>query len=118
MSAKRKRKQSIIPQAAKAAAISSKATQSTIATYHTLLKRRSTLKRQLEAKASEAQSKLQSELSKVEEEIEGLGGIEGYQHASTLGQSQQRGGDSSKVLIQWLRALRDDEQKKAVPRLR
>jgi len=114
MTSKRKRKQPIVSQAkGKGAAISAKATQSTIATFHTLLKRRAVLQKQLAAKATQT---LQAELDGVNTKIEELGGIEGYQHASTLGQSQQRGGDSSKVLIEWLKEIRKEQQEP--PRLR
>src|SRR5690606_5794984 len=38
----------------------------------------------------------------VDAEIGALGGIESYQEASLQGQRQDRGGDSSRVLMQWL----------------
>jgi 25S rRNA (adenine2142-N1)-methyltransferase len=107
MSARRKRKHPIVPQAPKAAAVSAKATQATIAGFHTLLKRRTVLQKQLAAQGQAARhAEMQHELAGVEAEIEGLGGIDAYQHASTLGQSQQRGGDSSKILVEWLKGLR------------
>ncbi|KAH3660509.1 hypothetical protein OGAPHI_007095 [Ogataea philodendri] len=46
-----------------------------------------------------------SELGKIDGEIEKRGGLETYQAASTQGQSLQRGGDSSKKLVQWLKEL-------------
>ncbi|CAI5756517.1 unnamed protein product [Candida verbasci] len=42
-------------------------------------------------------------LAKIDSEIEQRGGIETYQSASTQGQTNKRGGDSSKKLIEWLR---------------
>lgn len=85
-----------------------KATQSTIATFHTLNKRRSQLLRRIN-KVSEADS-LKAQLDDVEREISALGGLESYQSASIHGQSVQRGGDSAKVLIEWLRELQYDKR--------
>ncbi|KAG7859212.1 hypothetical protein KL939_002112 [Ogataea angusta] len=45
------------------------------------------------------------ELGKIEGEIEKRGGLELYQAASVQGQSSQRGGDSSKKLVEWLKEL-------------
>lgn len=36
-------------------------------------------------------------------EISSLGGLERYQQASLLGQSKDRGGDSSKILLEWIK---------------
>lgn len=41
----------------------------------------------------------------IEREIEEQGGLKAYQDASITGQSIERGGDSSKVLMQWLDTL-------------
>lgn len=38
----------------------------------------------------------------ISAEISGLGGLKRYQQASLQGQSNDRGGDTSKVLLQWL----------------
>lgn len=105
---KRSRKQPIVStsRAPRTATVSRKTTQSTIATYHTLLKRQAFLQRQLAAATDSAREGLESQLSKINSELQDLGGIDGYQHASTLGQSSQRGGDTSKVLIMWLEELR------------
>ncbi|KAL7421307.1 25S rRNA (adenine2142-N1)-methyltransferase [Cryptotrichosporon argae] len=136
--AKRVRKHPIVS-SAKApvtAAVSSKVTQSTISRFHTLLKRRARLERELvsaearggggagrpgsgwggggsvRAGGSEAvvrggtgAAELRAELAGVAAEMDGLGGLEAYQAASVLGQSGERGGDSSKVLVSWLREL-------------
>ncbi|KAG7691398.1 hypothetical protein KL933_005304 [Ogataea haglerorum] len=45
------------------------------------------------------------ELGRIEGEIEKRGGLEVYQAASVQGQSSQRGGDSSKKLVEWLKEL-------------
>ncbi|ESX01919.1 hypothetical protein KL918_005311 [Ogataea parapolymorpha] len=45
------------------------------------------------------------ELGRIEGEIEKRGGLEVYQAASVQGQSSQRGGDSSKKLVEWLKDL-------------
>ncbi|TID29003.1 hypothetical protein CANINC_002151 [Pichia inconspicua] len=42
-------------------------------------------------------------LAKLDAEITKRGGIEAYQTASTLGQDRKRGGDSSKLLVKWIR---------------
>ncbi|KAI3632141.1 hypothetical protein MIR68_009977 [Amoeboaphelidium protococcarum] len=42
------------------------------------------------------------EMARLQKEIESLGGMDAYQKASLLGQSKQRGGDSSKWLIKAL----------------
>lgn len=71
---------------------SSKATRSTIRSYHTLQKR---LLLALSNGDTALAESLQSELS-------ANGGLEAYQAASTLGQSAERGGDTSKLLVEWL----------------
>lgn len=44
-------------------------------------------------------------LAHIEEELAGLGGLESYQQMSVIGQGNDRGGGSEKVLIQWLKEL-------------
>jgi 25S rRNA (adenine2142-N1)-methyltransferase len=51
---------------------------------------------------AEGNDKLAHEL---EEQISAKGGLESYQLASKKGQSKERGGDSSKVLIDWLQPV-------------
>ncbi|CAK7564106.1 MAG: 25S rRNA (adenine2142-N1)-methyltransferase [Sporothrix epigloea] len=46
-------------------------------------------------------------------EIEALGGLARYQQASLQGQHRDRGGDSSRVLMQWLGLDNDDNKTKA-----
>jgi 25S rRNA (adenine2142-N1)-methyltransferase len=90
----------------KAAGKSHKATQSTISSFHTLLKRQAQVKRALSRDGSSAQAAmLQAQLSEIDKAISDLGGLDSYQKASTLGQSNQRGGDSSVVLVEWLKEL-------------
>lgn len=82
---------------------SHKVTQSVISRFHTLLKRKAQLEESLrEAKSASARQ----ELATIAQEIEDLGGLEAYQIASTLGQAEERGGDSSKVLVEWLHELK------------
>ncbi|KAL9100854.1 MAG: hypothetical protein Q9163_003820 [Psora crenata] len=44
----------------------------------------------------------QGAAAQLQKEIEASGGLEIYQEASIQGQSRERGGDSSKVLMEWL----------------
>jgi 25S rRNA (adenine2142-N1)-methyltransferase len=81
---------------------SSTATQATISRFHTLLKRQAQLKSKLESACS---SKSVQELAEVEREMEDLGGLAAYQEASILGQDETRGGDTSKLLVTWLKEL-------------
>lgn len=83
--------------------LSSRTTRSVVRSYHTLRKQYSAAlsKRQ----ASEAQA--------IQARIEASGGLPRYQEASIHGQSAQRGGDTSKVLIEWL-SEEEREDKKLV----
>jgi 25S rRNA (adenine2142-N1)-methyltransferase len=73
-------------------ALPSKATRTIIRTHHQLHK-------QL-AQAIKSENKSKAEA--IAREIEERGGLKAYQDASITGQSVERGGDSSKVLMQWL----------------
>ncbi|KAK8124616.1 uncharacterized protein PG998_000375 [Apiospora kogelbergensis] len=75
--------------------ISRKATKSLINSIHVLEKR----KAQAVTKGNVA------EVAKIDAEITALGGIEKYQQASLQGQRTDRGGDSSKVLMEWLKPI-------------
>ena len=44
--------------------------------------------------------------AQLEDQLEAQGGLEQYQAASKVGQSRQRGGDSSRVLVEWLNPLK------------
>ncbi|KAL9087196.1 MAG: hypothetical protein Q9159_003763 [Coniocarpon cinnabarinum] len=48
--------------------------------------------------------------AEITAEIEAQGGLVRYQQASKTGQSAQRGGDSSKVLMEWLACSTEDAQ--------
>lgn len=66
--------------------------------FHVLLKRRA----QLQAPRTQAASDAK-ELADVENRIAELGGLERYQQMSFIGQGNDRGGGSEKVLIGWLK---------------
>lgn len=51
-------------------------------------------------------------IAEIRQEMDDLGGLDMYQKASTLGQSKQRGGDSSKWLIPILESCHPDMNKK------
>ncbi|KAL3427099.1 nucleolus protein [Phlyctema vagabunda] len=72
--------------------ISSKATRTLIRTHHTLEKR----------KAKAIADGDVATAAAVSQQIEKQGGIESYQRASLTGQRNERGGDSSKILMDWL----------------
>lgn len=96
----------VTPKQKKIVGKSHKATQSTISSFHTLLKRQAQLKRALSRDGSSAQAAvLHAQLSEIASAINDLGGLDSYQKASSLGQSNQRGGDSSVVLVEWLKEL-------------
>lgn len=86
------------------ALFASKHTRQIIRRHHTLLKKQTALKVQLKAAAkggAEAR-RLALQIEQLEKEIEENGGIHEYQKASIAGQSSARGGDTSKLLIQWM----------------
>ncbi len=72
--------------------ITRKATKALINKHHLLEKR----KQQAIARGDK------TEEAAIESEIRVLGGLESYQQASLQGQRHDRGGDSSRVLVQWL----------------
>jgi len=80
---------------AHSATLSSKATRSIIRSHHTLQKEHA---KSLE----EGDVNRAHEIEKV---ISARGGLHSYQLASTIGQSSDRGGDSSKVLVDWLKTV-------------
>lgn len=75
--------------------ISRKATKTLIGQIHALEKRRAQAARDGD-KAAEAKAAAQ---------VAALGGIEKYQQASLQGQRTDRGGDSSRVLMEWLKPI-------------
>lgn len=86
-------------------AVSAKVTQSTISQYHTLLKQKAIVKRQIAAKGEDDESskELLGRLVEIDKKLEAQGGLKAYQEASRLGQAEDRGGDSSKILVGWLK---------------
>ncbi len=72
--------------------LSSKHTRTLIRSHHTLQKR-----------LARARAEHDTQLIKdLESQLSALGGLATYQLASTIGQSAERGGDSSRVLVRWL----------------
>lgn len=74
---------------------SSRTTRTLIRTHHTLHKALSVAKRTGD-----------SAVNSIQAEIDALGGLPAYQTASIAGQSKSRGGDSSRILVEWLRAAK------------
>ncbi|PYH40674.1 25S rRNA (adenine2142-N1)-methyltransferase [Aspergillus saccharolyticus JOP 1030-1] len=74
------------------ASLSSKATRNLIRSHHRLLK----------ARTQASQTGDAALVAKIDAQIQRNGGLESYQIASRLGQSSTRGGDSSKLLVDWL----------------
>ncbi|MCJ1300096.1 hypothetical protein MMC08_002890 [Hypocenomyce scalaris] len=83
------------PTVQKAPSLSSQATRTLIRSHHTLQKR---LTAALAAKNTALATSLQAQ-------IDASGGLPKYQRASITGQSSERGGDSSRVLVEWLSPL-------------
>ncbi|KAK4661912.1 25S rRNA (adenine2142-N1)-methyltransferase [Podospora pseudopauciseta] len=72
--------------------ITRKSTKALINKHHLLEKR----KKQALAKGDDAG------VAAIDAEIQALGGLEAYQKASLQGQREDRGGDSSRVLMEWV----------------
>lgn len=81
-----------LPVSQRKASLSSKATRNLIRSHHQLHKARA----QAIADGNEAL------VAKLDKAIAANGGLESYQLASKKGQSNERGGDSSRVLVDWL----------------
>ncbi|KAF2811185.1 uncharacterized protein BDZ99DRAFT_297483 [Mytilinidion resinicola] len=73
--------------------LTSKATRTLIRTHHRLQKQH----------AAAVKTGETARASQLEKEIEDNGGLKLYQAASIKGQSAERGGDSSRVLLEWLK---------------
>lgn len=89
------------------ALFASKHTRQIIRRHHTLLKRQASLDLELRQAQNERKNgadikALKEQVTIIEKEIENNGGIEEYQKASIAGQSTTRGGDTSKLLVEWL----------------
>ncbi|KAL8855212.1 MAG: hypothetical protein Q9221_000118 [Calogaya cf. arnoldii] len=101
MAANKKRRKPLLlshtrpPSTTKTPSLSSQATRSLIRRHHTLQK-------QFHAAILNGDS---ASAGKLQAELEASGGLQKYQEASIQGQSSERGGDSSKVLIEWLNEL-------------
>ena len=96
MAAKKQRRPQLLsstrPRNIKPVTLSSRTTRSLIRSHHTLRKQ-----------VADAISKGDtSEAQAIQAKIDASGGLPKYQEASIQGQSAQRGGDTSKVLIEWL----------------
>ncbi|KAI5849594.1 putative methyltransferase-domain-containing protein [Morchella snyderi] len=84
-------------------ALSSKTGRTVIRKHHTLHKRLSQAMNKNDVNTAAA----------IQAEIEANGGLEKYQQASVCGQSSQRGGDSSKIFIEWIRETRRSSKLKS-----
>ena len=105
MAAKKQRRPQLLsstrPRTIKSApSLSSRTTRSVVRSHHVLRK-------QLSAAISKGNT---SEARAIEAKIEASGGLPKYQKASLQGQSAQRGGDTSKVLMKWLTEGAEDER--------
>lgn len=74
------------------ASLSARATRTLIRSHHQLQKALDTARKG----GDDAQA------ADLERQIESLGGLKSYQQASIQGQSHERGGDSSRVLLEWV----------------
>ncbi|KAF2095156.1 hypothetical protein NA57DRAFT_45001 [Rhizodiscina lignyota] len=72
--------------------LSAKATRTLIRSHHRLEKALTKAEKEGDAEA----------IAQIRKQISDQGGLESYQQASITGQSTERGGDSSKVLLEWL----------------
>jgi 25S rRNA (adenine2142-N1)-methyltransferase len=91
---------------AKSSTSSSKpqATRTVIREFHVLLKRQTFLQKRLAQQGSSTQhGDIEKELEGIERRIEELGGLEGYQRMSAIGQNDDRGGGSHKLFIEWMK---------------
>jgi 25S rRNA (adenine2142-N1)-methyltransferase len=77
----------------KPASLTAKATRTIIRTHHTLQKQHTQAVKSGDVAKAKA----------IERQIEEQGGLKSYQQASITGQSKIRGGDSSTVLMTWLK---------------
>ncbi|PIA18699.1 hypothetical protein COEREDRAFT_33665, partial [Coemansia reversa NRRL 1564] len=75
--------------------------------FHTLIKEYSQLgAKRLELTNSQKISEVELRIEQVAQEMAQMGGLDWYQKASLLGQSKQRGGDTSRWLVPKLRELK------------
>lgn len=84
------------------------ATRKVIRRFHILHKRQARLQKFLEGDGIELSSQARDareELQAIEQEISDMGGLEAYQKMSVIGQGNDRGGGSEKVLLEFLEEL-------------
>ncbi|TFY68918.1 hypothetical protein EVJ58_g737 [Rhodofomes roseus] len=82
------------------------ATRTVIRRFHVLIKRRTQLEKAIQrGDATMDGVEPRAALRDVEQEIEELGGLGAYQRMSSIGQGNDRGGGSEKVLIEWLKEI-------------
>jgi len=79
------------------------ATRTLIRKFHVLIKQKAQLEKSIHDRTASAPKDARSALAEVEREIEALGGLQAYQRMSSIGQGNDRGGGSEKVLISWLK---------------
>lgn len=72
--------------------------------FHVLIKQRTQLQNATIRDAANAKA-----LAYIDQQIADLGGLETYQRMSAIGQGNDRGGGSHKVLIDWLKEKRMSE---------
>jgi len=96
----RKRKTPVTDQASSSSSSNPRSSRALIRRFHVLLKK----KAQLQAQGVNVQNSTQT-LAEIEEGIEALGGLSAYQRMSDIGQGDDRGGGSQKVLVSWLKAM-------------
>lgn len=102
---KKTRKESIVSgsSTARTSSVSHKVTRSTITAFHVLLRKKANITKKLQHATTDSERSLgQKELDVINNNISELGGLDAYQRASQLGQSKDRGGDSSRILVNWL----------------
>ncbi|ANB10981.1 Bmt2p [Sugiyamaella lignohabitans] len=77
-----------------------------------MMKRQASLQAQLDKTIDPAErAGLQDEISRISKALNEEGGLDKYQQASIAGQSTTRGGDSSKILVDWLKdELKTEDQ--------
>lgn len=78
-------------------------TRKVIRRHHELLKEAASLKHRLGQNNEKERKFLEQELERVQTNIDGNGGLMNYQQASIAGQDTNRGGDSSRMLVSWIK---------------
>ncbi|KAF8427407.1 putative methyltransferase-domain-containing protein [Tirmania nivea] len=90
------------------AALTSKTSRTVINRHHTLQKKLAQAVARGDSVTAEA----------LEAELDANGGLEWYQQASIAGQSEKRGGDSSKILMDWIKEVQPSIKAIDLPSLR